>query len=31
MLVEDGVVKKLEVEKSVLDHDMTSAACMLRA
>ena len=30
MVVEDGVVKKIEVEKSVLDHDMTSAACMLR-
>ena len=31
MVVEDGVVKKIEVEKSVLDHDMTSAACMVRA
>ena len=31
MVVEDGVIKSLEVEKSVLDHDLTSAACMLRA
>jgi glutaredoxin/glutathione-dependent peroxiredoxin len=31
MVVEDGVVAKLEVEKSVLDHDGSSAACMLRA
>ncbi|GAC1390861.1 MAG: peroxiredoxin [Variovorax sp.] len=30
MVVEDGVVKKLEVEKTVLDHDGSSAACMLR-
>lgn len=30
MVVEDGVVKKLEVEKTVFDHDGTSAACMLR-
>ena len=30
MVVEDGVVKALNVEKSVLDHDLTSAACMLR-
>lgn len=30
MVVEDGVVKKLDVEKSVLDHDGSSAACMLR-
>lgn len=30
MVVEDGVVTKLEVEKSVLDHDGSSAACMLR-
>lgn len=29
MVVEDGVVKKLEVEKSVLDHNGSSAACML--
>jgi glutaredoxin/glutathione-dependent peroxiredoxin len=31
MVVEDGVVTKLDVEKSVLDHDGSSAACMLRA
>ena len=30
MVVEDGVVTKLDVEKSVLDHDGSSAACMLR-
>ena len=30
MVVEDGVVKKLEVEKTVFDHDGSSAACMLR-
>ena len=30
MIVEDGVVTKLDVEKSVLDHDGSSAACMLR-
>jgi peroxiredoxin len=30
MIVDDGVVKKLEVEKTVFDHDGTSAACMLR-
>jgi glutaredoxin/glutathione-dependent peroxiredoxin len=30
MVVDDGVVKKLEVEKTVFDHDLTSAACMLR-
>ena len=30
MIVEDGVVTRLEVEKSVLDHDGSSAACMLR-
>ena len=29
MVVEDGVVRKLDVEKSVLDHDGSSAACML--
>ena len=29
MVVEDGVVKTLNVDKSVLDHDMTSAACMV--
>ena len=31
MVVDGGVVKKLEVEKTVFDHDATSAACMLRA
>ena len=31
MVVEDGVVKKLDVEKTVLDHDGTSAICMLRS
>ena len=30
MIVEDGVVKKLSVEKTVFDHDGTSALCMLR-
>ena len=30
MVVDDGVVSTLNVEKSVLDHDLTSAACMLR-
>ena len=30
MVVDNGVVKKLEVEKTVFDHDGTSAACMLR-
>jgi len=30
MIVEDGVVKKLEIEKTVFDHDRTSAICMLR-
>ena len=30
MIVEDGVVTKLDIEKSVLDHDGSSAACMLR-
>lgn len=30
MIIEDGVVKKLDVEKTVFDHDGTSAACMLR-
>lgn len=30
MIVDKGVVTKLEVEKSVFDHDGTSAACMLR-
>ncbi len=30
MVVEDGVVTKLDVEKSVLDHDGSSAVCMLR-
>lgn len=30
MIVDDGVVTKLEIEKSVFDHDGTSAACMLR-
>ena len=30
MVVDDGIVTKLEVEKSVLDHDGSSAACMLR-
>ena len=29
MVVEDAVVKMLNVEKGVLDHDMTSAACMV--
>ena len=29
MVVDDGVVSRLEVEKTVLDHDGTSAACML--
>ena len=29
MVVDDGVVKKLEVEKTVFDHDGSSAACML--
>ncbi len=31
MVVEDGVVKKLDVEKTVFDHDGTSAVCMLRS
>ena len=31
MVVEDSVVRKLEVEKSVLDHDGSSAACMLKS
>jgi len=30
MIVEDCVVKKLDVEKTVFDHDGTSAMCMLR-
>ena len=30
MVVDNGVVKKLDVEKTVFDHDGTSAACMLR-
>ena len=30
MVVEDGVVTRLNVEKSVLDHDGSSAVCMLR-
>ena len=30
MVVEDGVVTRLDVEESVLDHDGSSAACMLR-
>lgn len=30
MVVEDGVVKTLEVEKTVFDHDGTSAVCMLK-
>jgi peroxiredoxin len=30
MIVEDGVVKKLDVEKAVFDHDGSSAVCMLR-
>lgn len=30
MVVEDGVVKKLDVEKTVFDHDGTSAVYMLR-
>lgn len=30
MVVEDGVVKKLDVEKTVFDHDGSSALCMLR-
>ena len=30
MVVENGVVTKLDVEKSVLDHDGSSAVCMLR-
>jgi peroxiredoxin len=29
MVVEDGVVTKLDVEKSVLDHNGSSATCML--
>lgn len=31
MVIEDGVVTKLDVEKSVLDHDGSSAVCMLGA
>jgi glutaredoxin/glutathione-dependent peroxiredoxin len=31
MVVEDGVVQKLDVEKTVFDHDGTSAVCMLRS
>jgi peroxiredoxin len=31
MIVEDGVVKKLDIEKAVFDHDGTSAICMLRS
>ena len=31
MVVEDGVISKLDVEKSVLDHGVSSAACMLEA
>ncbi len=31
MVVQDGVVQTLHVEKSVLDHDLTSAACMVDA
>ena len=30
MIVEDGVVTKLDVEKTVFDHDGTSAICMLK-
>ena len=30
MVVEDGVVTKLDVERTVLDYDSTIAACMLR-
>jgi peroxiredoxin len=30
MVVEDGVIKTLEVEKTVFDHDGTSAMCMLK-
>lgn len=30
MVVEDGVVKRLDVEKTVFDHDGSSALCMLR-
>lgn len=30
MVVDNGVVTKLDVEKSVLDHDGSSATCMLR-
>lgn len=30
MVVEDGVVTRLAVEKTVFDHDGTSAVCMLR-
>lgn len=31
MVIDDGVVAKLEIEKTVLDHDGSSAACMLRS
>jgi glutaredoxin/glutathione-dependent peroxiredoxin len=31
MVVDDGVVQKIDVEKSVFDHDGTSAVCMLRS
>lgn len=30
MVVDNGVVKKLDVEKTVFDHEGSSAACMLR-
>jgi len=30
MVVEDGVVNELDVEKTVFDHNGTSAVCMLR-
>jgi peroxiredoxin len=29
MVVDDSVVSKLSIEKSVLDHELTSASCML--
>ena len=31
MLVDNGIVKTLNVEKSVLDHGVSSAACMISA
>jgi glutaredoxin/glutathione-dependent peroxiredoxin len=30
MVVDNGIVKKLDVEKTVFDHDGTSAVCMLK-